>query len=124
MAKTVLIVDDDPDVHDVLELRLSTFGFDMVHAMNGKEGCIKAEELKPDLIFLDVTMPAMSGVEVLKLLKGQAPDDVKKIPVVMLTSHEHLQDDCLKLGASAYMTKPFDLFALKEIVESLVSEKS
>ncbi len=120
MPKKILIIDDDRDVHEILELRLAMFGYEMFHAMNGNEGCLKATEIKPDLIFLDISMPGIDGVETLKKLKTEMPDDVKKIPVVMLTTHEHLQSNCLKMGAAAYMTKPFDLYALKEVLARLL----
>ena len=99
MAKIVLVIDDDPDVCETLSLRLETFGYQMVSAANGTIGIAKAEEIKPDLIFLDYTMPGESGFEVLKKLKSETSEAVRKIPVVMLTGNEQYEKQCLEAGA-------------------------
>ena len=122
MAKTVLVVDDDPDVFEVLSLRLESFGYQMISASDGEDGLAKAKKLKPDLIFLDYSMPERSGAEVLKSLKADLSEDVRDIPVVMLTSHETYEEECLQNGAAAYLTKPFDLFRLKQVLGQFLSD--
>lgn len=121
MRKKVLIIDDDPDVSDLLATRLETFGYEIVSARNGAEGCTIVSKLKPELIFLDVVFPGESGVEILKKLKRKMPAEIQKIPVIMLTSSEYLERDCLDAGAAGYVTKPFDLYQLKEILSTHVS---
>ncbi|OGX06587.1 MAG: hypothetical protein A3G87_09275 [Omnitrophica bacterium RIFCSPLOWO2_12_FULL_50_11] len=120
MRKKILIIDDDPDVSDLLTARLETFGYEIVSAQNGADGCTKVREVNPELIFLDVTFPGESGVEILKKLKSEMPTGVQKIPVIMLTSSEHLEKDCAAAGAAGYITKPFDLYQLKEILSKHV----
>ena len=113
MDKVVLVVDDDPDVCATLDFRLSSFGYTMISAKDGKEACQKAKELKPNLILLDIGLSEESGLDILKELKMNTPDMIHKIPVIMLTGKEDLEKNCLEAGAAGYITKPFDLFKLK-----------
>ncbi len=104
-AGTVLSIDDDPIVRDMLQRFLSREGFRVVTAPGGEEGLQLARELHPDAITLDVLMPGMDGWAVLAALK--ADPDLAVIPVVMLT----IVDDKnlgYALGASDYLTKPVD----------------
>ena len=122
MAQHVLVIDDDPDVCTTLSFRLESFGYVMTSAYDGTDGFAKANELKPDLIFLDVGLGKESGLDVLKRLKTEASREVRKIPVIMLTGNEELHKQCLGAGAAGYITKPFDLFQLKEILSNHLSK--
>ena len=102
---TVLVIDDDPAVRDLMQRFLTREGFRVVTAPGGEEGLRLARELRPDAITLDVMMPGMDGWAVLSALK--ADPDVADIPVVMLT----IVDDRnlgYALGAADYLTKPID----------------
>jgi CheY-like chemotaxis protein len=102
---TVLVIDDDAAVRDLMQRFLAKEGFRVVTASGGEEGLRRARELRPDAITLDVMMPGMDGWAVLSALK--ADPDVADIPVVMLT----IVDDKnlgYALGASDYLTKPID----------------
>jgi PAS domain S-box-containing protein len=113
-AATVLIIDDEPSVRDLMSRTLSSEDTYIVTASNGEEGLQTARELKPDLIFLDVMMPRMDGWSVLASLK--ADPELTAIPVVMLTivgDHEM----GYTLGASEYLTKPIDRSTLATVVE-------
>ncbi len=104
-AGTVLVIDDEAAVRDLMQRFLTREGFRVVTAAGGEEGLRLARELRPDAITLDVMMPGMDGWAVLAALKGDA--DVADIPVVMLT----IVDDRnlgYALGASEYLTKPID----------------
>ena len=104
MAK-ILIVEDDTFLSD-LYLHTFTFsGFDTYIAKNGLEGFDKAVEVKPDIIFLDIMMPKMNGIELMKKLKEQ--EATKGIPVVILSnfSDEALAKDAMANGALAYIIK-------------------
>ncbi len=104
-ASTVLVIDDDPTVRDLMKRFLSREGYRVVTATEGKEGLRLAKELHPDAITLDVLMPAMDGWAVLTALK--ADPQLADIPVIMLT----IVDDKnigFTLGASDYFTKPID----------------
>jgi len=116
MTKKVLVIDDDPDVSITLSLRLQSFGYEIESAKDGKEGLGKVKYFKPDLIFLDYFMPGQSGIEVLKQLKSDPEETIKNIPVMMLTGNEDAEKESLSNGAAGYITKPFDLFQLKEVL--------
>ena len=121
MAKLVLVIDDDPDVWTTLALRLKSFGYVMASAKDGTQGCQKAKELMPDLILLDFGLPGDNGLETLKKLKSEISEEVRDIPVVMLTGNETQEKQCLEAGAAVYLTKPFDLFQLKETISQFLS---
>jgi CheY-like chemotaxis protein len=102
---TVLVIDDEVAVRDLMQRFLTREGFRVVAAAGGEEGLRRARELRPDAITLDVMMPGMDGWAVLSALK--ADPDVADIPVVMLT----IVDDKnlgYALGAADYLTKPID----------------
>jgi CheY-like chemotaxis protein/anti-sigma regulatory factor (Ser/Thr protein kinase) len=104
-AGTVLVIDDEAVVRDLMQRFLSKEGFHVVTAASGEEGLRLARERQPDAITLDVMMPGMDGWSVLTMLMADA--DLAGIPVIMLT----IVDDKrmgYALGASAYLTKPID----------------
>jgi len=104
-ATTVLVIDDDPTVRDLMTRFLGKMGYLAVPAPSGPEGLRLARELRPSIITLDVVMPDMSGWEVLNELK--ADPELASIPVIMITivDHEALG---LARGASNYLMKPID----------------
>jgi CheY-like chemotaxis protein/anti-sigma regulatory factor (Ser/Thr protein kinase) len=111
---TVLVIDDDPMVHDLMHRSLGKEGFRMAAAASGEEGVRLAKALRPAVITLDVLMPSMDGWAVLTTLK--ADPDLVDIPVLMLT----IVDDKnlgYALGASAYLTKPIDRDRLLAILK-------
>lgn len=101
----VLIVDDDPAVHDLITRMLTREGFRVAHAMNGADGLRMAAELKPLVITLDVLMPGLDGWSVLRDLKNNP--ELADIPVIMLSIVEQ-QSIGYALGVSDYLTKPVD----------------
>jgi signal transduction histidine kinase/CheY-like chemotaxis protein len=104
-ANTLLVIDDDPTVRDLLQRFLSKEGFQVVSASGGEEGLQLARELRPTVITLDVLMPSMDGWAVLTALK--ADPEVADIPVVMVTIAED-KNLGYALGAADYLTKPVD----------------
>ena len=114
-APLVLLVDDDPTVHDLLGRRLSKEGYRVLSSTKGEDALKLAREAKPDAITLDVFMPEIDGWAVLSKLK--ADPELAEIPVIMLTFAED-RTRGLSLGASEYLNKPIDalelLNALKE----------
>ncbi|MBX3065616.1 MAG: response regulator [Anaerolineae bacterium] len=102
---TVLVIDDDATVHDLMQRFLSKEGYHVESASNAEDGLIKARELHPDVITLDVMMPGTDGWTVLTQLKADA--QLAKIPVVMMTM---LGDQSLgySLGAADFLTKPIE----------------
>jgi CheY-like chemotaxis protein len=112
----VLIIDDDPHVHDLLQRALSKRSFRVESAMDGPGGLERARELKPDVILLDVLMPGMDGWAVLSTLK--ADDALADIPVVMVTMVDE-QSLGFSLGASDHITKPVEPGRLTSVLRRL-----
>jgi len=117
MADKILIVDDDPDMLTVLRWALSPIG-DVLEACEGRGALRLVEEEKPRLILLDVSMPGMSGIEVLRRARELDPTAI----VVMLTGLCDIEvaKEALDLGARAYVTKPFDDSYLRNEVRRLI----
>jgi len=105
--RTILVVDDDPELVTILRITLESKGFNVRCAYSGKDLFAGLEELKPDLIILDIMMPEMDGLKVLTRLKGDP--GTASIPVILLTAKVQQEDviEGYKMGADYYITKPF-----------------
>ena len=101
----VLAVDDEPGVLRLIKLELSTQGLRVITATDGEEGLRMAEQQRPDLIVLDIMMPDISGLEVMRRLRERS-----SVPIILLTAKDHDQDKVrgLDLGADDYLIKPFN----------------
>lgn len=112
---TILVVDDDPEIVTLLSKILLNEGYNVMDAQNGLEALRKVEKGGIDLVILDLIMPEMGGIEVLKRLGDIAP----KLPVIVLTGHGDLQTarEAMMLGAYEYITKPFDADFVKAVVK-------
>jgi PAS domain S-box-containing protein len=119
LSPTVLVIDDDPVVHDLLARLLAKEGFRAIAAMSGHDGLRLAREVHPDAITLDVMMPGMDGWAVLSALKGDAK--LAKIPVVLVTMTDDKKMG-LALGASDYVTKPIDPTRLVSVLKKYTSK--
>jgi PAS domain S-box-containing protein len=115
-AGTILVIDDDAVVHDLLQRALSKKGFRVESALDGPTGLNRARELAPDAILLDVLMPGMDGWSVLTSLK--ADSELAGIPVVMVTMVDE-QNLGFSLGASDYLTKPVEPVRLTNVLRRL-----
>ncbi len=107
MGKTVLIVEDEQNIVDILAFNLSREGYDTMEAYDGATGLQLALEHNPDLILLDLMLPGMNGFEVCRRIRETG----STIPVLMLTAREEEADKVmgLELGADDYITKPFSM---------------
>ena len=119
----ILIVDDEPDVREMLMLVLERRGFAVDGAASGMEGLVRVQEERPDLILLDIMMEGMDGWEVLKLLK--ADEQTRHIPVVMLSARIEARDKIrgLQEGAVDYITKPFVMQDVVTTIELILDER-
>ena len=104
--QTILVVDDERDLLDLIEYNLKKEGFKVLKAENGEEGISKAKEHRPDLILLDIMMPKMDGLEAVEIMRKD--DDLKKTTIILLTarSDEKTEIDGLNKGGDDYITKP------------------
>lgn len=112
----VLLVDDDPDLQEILQICLKQWGFEVVIASNGNEGAQLADSDHPDIVLTDVMMPDTSGIELLKSL--QANDSSR--PVILMTGYStvDMAVEAMKDGARDFLTKPLDYPKLKSILEA------
>jgi serine phosphatase RsbU (regulator of sigma subunit) len=102
----VLVIDDDPEIHRLLQARLEARGYHVSFAASGEEGLNHLREVNPDLIFLDVAMSGMTGIDVLDYVRSQRLD----VAVILTTAYssEQVAIAALRHGADDYLRKPFD----------------
>ena len=108
-AETILVIDDDTDILELLKMSLISDGFQVITASDGISGLELAKADQPDLILLDVMMPQMDGLQVIEKLKSDT--ETNAIPVLWLTAKSQTVDKLrgLEIGGDDYITKPFDL---------------
>ncbi|MCH8496057.1 MAG: response regulator transcription factor [Balneolales bacterium] len=118
--ETILIVDDERDLLDLIEYNLEKEGYDVLKAENGQEGIRLAKKHHPDLIILDVMMPKMNGIEVIRELKYDR--ELKFKPVIFLTarSDEKTELEGLELGADDYLAKPISTAKLLSRIKTVL----
>ncbi len=118
--QTILVVDDERDLLDLIEYNLKKEGFKVLKAENGEEGIRKAKEHKPDLILLDIMMPKMDGLEAVEIMRKD--DDLKKTPIIFLTarSDEKTEIDGLNKGGDDYITKPISTTKLVSRIKAVL----
>ncbi|MHC4874195.1 MAG: response regulator, partial [Planctomycetota bacterium] len=115
--KPILIVEDNPDNRVTIEAIISDIGRECVTVDNGDDGILQAQKIKPGLILMDIQLPGMSGVDVMKILKKD--QKLKNIPVIALTARAMKGDreEFLKEGFDDYMSKPIDPELLQRLIE-------
>jgi DNA-binding response OmpR family regulator len=121
--KTILIVDDDPDVRLGLHVRLKANNYDVIFAADGMASIAEARKHLPDLIILDLGLPAGDGFSVMERLK--ANDSLSLIPVIVVSARDcHANmDRALKAGAKAFLQKPVDNAQLLTAIRQALGEK-
>ena len=117
MPKTILFIEDESALQKTFGDILSQEGYEMISALDGEKGLEMAKAKKPDLILLDLILPKIHGLEVLKKLKIE--ETTKEIPIIVLTNLEEIGDvgKALELGAKTYLVKA--QYILEEVVEKI-----
>ena len=117
MARTILVVDDEPTLRETLAEALDADGFRVVTAADGREALSRFREHQPDLVVLDLMLPELSGIEVCRIIRAESG-----VPIVMLTAKTSELDKVvgLELGADDYVTKPFSLRELTARIRALL----
>jgi DNA-binding response OmpR family regulator len=120
---TVLVVEDDDELRDILHAEFELEGLTVLTATDGSEAVTTVRRLKPDLILMDIMMPVMSGIEATEILKGD--EETRHIPIVMLTAAGNKEDIVkgLEVGAIDYITKPFFMPELKARLRAILQHK-
>jgi DNA-binding response OmpR family regulator len=121
---TVLVVDDEEDIRDLVYWRLSRSGYKVIQAKNGQEGVDAAFEKRPDLILMDVRMPRMSGLDAVKAIR--ACPETSHIPIVILTAsvREDAVEQGYEAGADDYIKKPFQPAELLRRIELILAPRA
>jgi len=107
MAERILVVDDEPDLLELVRFNLSQAGFDVETATGGRPGLDAIRKRTPDLVILDLMLPDLSGMEVCREIRADA--ELRRLPILMLTARGEELDRVVgfELGADDYVTKPF-----------------
>ena len=121
MAVSVLVVEDDRNIAELLQMYLEKEGYAVTTAFDGGQGLAKFRAIKPDLVLLDVMMPVMDGWGVCKAIRAES-----QTPVIMLTAKGETDDKVagLKSGADDYITKPFEMREVLARVEAVLRRTS
>ena len=121
MAISVLVVEDDHNIADLLQMYLEKEGYAVTIAHDGGQGLTKFQAIKPDLVLLDVMMPVMDGWSVCKAIRAESDT-----PIIMLTAKGELNDKVqgLKAGADDYVTKPFEMREVLARIEAVLRRSS
>jgi len=119
MKKTILVVDDDDCVLDLLYSILTEAGFRVSSARNGFEALKLAMKKKLDLVIMDLMMPAMNGVDAIRAIRMSRPE----LPIMIITGlpHDPMVEEGLKAGASRVLFKPFTPGKVVECIEELLA---
>lgn len=118
----VLVVDDERDIRELLTDELTDFDYDVIEAENGAEALNRVYNDHPDIVLLDLMMPVLDGIQVLKTLKSNPY--TSKLPVVLLTavSADEGEKRCMELGANHYVTKPWEPGAIQTVIKVTLRE--
>ncbi len=122
MVSRILLVEDNELNRDMLSRRLIRHGYVVDMAFDGKEGVIKAKEILPDLILMDMSLPVMDGWEATKTIK--ADPELENIPIIGLSAHAMKSDidKAMAAGCDDYDTKPVELQRLLEKINNLLAD--
>lgn len=123
MKPTILLIEDDPMVARLVELAVGPKGYQTIFAPNGLQGLKMAQANPPDLILLDLMLPGQDGFEVLHQLRAEP--QTANVPVIVVSSKSQLADKetAAKIGANAYLSKPYKRAELLSLIRSLLSER-
>jgi two-component system OmpR family response regulator len=120
-SRRILVIDDDPDIRTVLARYFGDAGHEVRTAPDGRQGLDEVRAWSPDIVLLDLEMPAMNGLDVLRHIGA----DHAGVPVVAFSGHavaEQLGSDARRLGAREFLVKPFGLEQLAQVVDDALAD--
>jgi two-component system, cell cycle response regulator DivK len=120
MTKTVLIVEDNQHLREILGSILRYSGYDILEASTGKEAIRKTVDAKPQLVLLDLELPDIAGIEVARTIKATA--GVSHIPIVACSASSgwEWREEALRAGMSEYLQKPIQFAVMKQIIDKFI----
>ena len=118
----VMVIDDDPSVRDYMEALVSRQGYRVYAAADGEQALSQLDDVRPDLVTLDVVLPGVDGLETLRRLKQRLPE----VPVVMLSGHGQARNivEAMRLGASDFLRKPFEVEELELAFQKALEKRA
>ena len=120
-GKKVFIFDDNEELLELCTIILEDAGYQIKTSLTSNNITQQVSEYKPDIIFMDNWLPDISGIEATKELK--ANDDLRHIPVIYFSANNNVSELAKEAGADDYLSKPFDIIALEEIVKKHVQAR-
>ncbi|HEB01762.1 MAG TPA: response regulator [Nitrospirae bacterium] len=114
----ILVVDDDAHILKLYKLELEEDGYEVITAANGQEAMELFESEEPNLVTLDILMPDIDGISLLRQMKEKKP----RLPIIMSTAYDY-RDDFAVWASEAYLVKSADLSEMKEMISKLLSKK-
>jgi two-component system, sensor histidine kinase and response regulator len=121
VKKRILVIDDAPDIRDLLQTVLEQEGYEVITAPDGRSALKQIMRTEPDLILLDLFMPIMNGYEFIEQLR-QRDQHNRSIPIMLLTAHKLSQQEFERLGVVSYLQKPFRQKELLKKISGLLSD--
>ena len=117
---TVLVIEDEPDIRELVEFNLKKYDYNVLLANNGEKGLNDARSYEPDLILLDLMLPGIQGIDVCRVIKSD--ENIKSIPIIILSALGQEEDIVLGLeaGADDYVSKPFSLDVLNARIKTVL----
>ncbi len=116
--KKILLVDDEESIQIVYREEFEDDGYQVISALNGEEGLLKFTQEKPDIVILDIQMPGMNGIEVLRKMKMLDPT----IPIILSSAYQEFKRDLGTWASDEYLVKSGDINELKNVVRKLIPE--
>ncbi len=118
VKKKILVVDDEDSIQLLYREELEDEGYEVISAMNGEEALKKFDESPPDLVVLDINMPGIDGIEVLRQMKQAKPG----VPVILSSAYPEYKQDLASWASDDYIVKSFDMSELKASIKRHLSE--
>ena len=121
---TVLVIEDEPDIRELVEFNLKKYDYNVLLANNGEKGLNDARSYEPDLILLELMLPGIQGIDVCRVIKSD--ENIKSIPIIILSALGQEEDIVLGLeaGADDYVSKPFSLDVLNARIKTVLRRYS
>ena len=121
---TVLVIEDEPDIRELIEFNLKKYHYNVLLASNGEKGLKDARSYEPDLILLDLMLPGIQGIDVCRVIKSD--ENIKSTPIIILSALGQEEDIVLGLeaGADDYVSKPFSLEILNARIKTVLRRYS